>query len=309
MIERNVDYLQVSCAIKENNCRDNAYAIIPPVPFYKRGYQSPEGVRYYYGNPKTQKALVICSGITLQTLRENGNTDADILQSYASKQAICSRIDLAVTDFIELEFVSLSDVERWWREGKIKSSHTSGGCKEIISVPSEGEKAVQTLYIGDIKKRGSKGLFRAYDKGVEMDLEPFLITRLEIEDRGDKAMSTFKRIADTNDVAGNFRARFDVDDSEFERLMQSPVADITRGQNLQKRDEIEIRNARWHWLIDQVAPAIKQAIEDDAKLQLGQEMLAKFLSKAGLQALMHDSAMDLAKFKYKEYLRENGLLD
>jgi len=309
MIERNVDYLQVSCHIKENNCRDNAYTIIPPVAFYKRGYQSPEGVRYYYGNPNTKKALCIYSGQALQTLRGGNVSDAEIIASALSKGARCSRIDLAVTEYIEDTLVCVSQVEAWFTARKIISSHCDGGCKEIVSVPTDGEKAIQTLYIGDIAQRGKRGIFRAYDKGVEMNLEPFLITRLEIEDRGDKAMSTFKRIADTNDIAGNFRARFDVDDPEFERIMQSPVAETTRGQNLQKRAEIDIRNARWNWLINQVAPAIKTAIKDDELLQLGDEMLVKFLTNSGLQALMRDEAQRLAVELYFNMLQDNGLLD
>jgi len=309
MIERHVDYLQVSINFPQYKCRDNEYKIIPPVPFYKVGYQDAEGVRYYYGNPNSKKTLCILSGQALETLRSQGNVDAGILNNFSAYDATCSRIDLAVTEYIEDTLITLGDVEKWYTSGHITSSHTVAGCKEILAINHEGEKAVQTLYIGDLEKRGSKGLFRAYDKGVEMDLEPHLITRLEIEDRGDKAMSTFKRIAETNDIAGNFRARFDVKDAEFERLMQSPVAGITRGQNLQKRAEIEVRNARWTWLINQVAPALRQALQDDATLQLGDEMLVKFLTKSGLQVLMRDAAHDLARSQYYDYLRDNGLLD
>jgi len=309
MIERNVDYLQISVSFPQNKCRERGWKIIPPVPFYKIGYQDENGVRYYYGNPNSKKALCICGGFALQSLREHGSSDGQICDNFAKLNATCSRVDLAITEYIEAEFVTLSDVEGWFRDGKIKSAHTSGGCKEILAVPQMGEKAIQTLYIGELEKRGSRGIFRAYDKGVEMDLEPFLITRLEIEDRGDKAMATFKRIADTNDVAGNFRARFDVDDPEFERLMQAPVADTTRGQNLQKRSEIELRNGRWYWLINQVAPALKQAMKDDEELQLGDEMLTKFLTNSGLQALMRATAIDLGRKHYYDFLRQANLVD
>jgi len=245
MIERNVDYLQASVEYPQFKCRDNEYKVIAPLKFYKVGYQDGDGVRYYYGNPNSKKALCVCSGQALQNLRNNGASDGEIINAFLSKGATCSRLDMAITEYIETELVEVSDVESWFTGGKIVSTHCEGGCKEIVAVHEQGRKAVETLYIGDMEKRGTKGIFRAYDKGKEMNLEAHLITRLEVEDRGDKAMATFKRIAATGDVAGNFRARFDVDDEQFERLMQAPVADITRGQNLTKRAEIDIRNGRW----------------------------------------------------------------
>jgi len=309
MIERNIDYVQVSLDYPQYKCRDNEYKIIAPVRFYKIGYQDESGVRYYYGNPNSKRALCILSGQALNSLRANGASDAEILVGLFAYNATCTRIDLAVTEYIDDNLIELSSIEAWYQSGKITSTLVSGGCKAIMDIPPQGERIVETLYIGDIEKRGSAGIFRAYDKGVEMDLEPFLITRLEIEDRGSKAMSTMKRIAQTDDIAGNFRARFDVNDPEFERLMQAPVAETTRGQNLQKRAEIDIRNGRWHWLINQVAPALRQAMKDDASLQLGDEMLLKFFTKSGITELIRETAADLARTQYYNYLQENGLID
>lgn len=309
MIERHIDYLQVSIDFPQFKCRDNQYKIIPPVRFYKVGYQDEKGVRYYYGNPKSKKALCVCGGSALQNYREQGNSDGQICANFAQFGASCSRIDLAVTEYIENELVVVEDVESWYTSGRITSSLVSGGCKEILEVSTICGKQVQTLYIGDMVKRGEKGIFRAYDKGVEMNLESHIITRLELEDRGDRAMATFRRIAKTGDVAANFRARFDVADDEFERLMQAPAADTTRGQNLKKRAEIEVRNMRWEWLIKQVAPALRQAMLEDKSLELGDERLTEFLVKSGLQALMSDTVNKLAKYEFAKYLRDNGLVD
>jgi len=309
MIERNVDYVQVSLDFPIHVCRQNEYKIIPPIRFYKLGFQDTDGRRFYYGNPNSQKALCILSGNALQALLSSGQTNAQICADLLSCNAACTRIDLAVTEYIETNFVDLSTIEAWYSAGKITSRHVSGGCKAIVDIPPQGDKAVQTLYIGDMAQRGRRGIFRAYDKGAEMDLEAHLITRLEIEDRGDKAMATFRRIAQTDDIAGNFRARFDVDDPEFERLMQSPVADTTRGQNLQKRAEIDIRNKRWHWLINQVAPALKQVMLDDKNLELADEMLVRFLVRSGLMGEIEQTAEGLALQLYFNMLSDNGLLD
>lgn len=308
MIERFIDYLQVSINYPQQACREQDWKIIPPVKFYKIGYEDENKARYYFGNPNSSKALVILSGSVLQSFRDAHNDDASIIGSFLSKGGKCTRLDIAITEYIETELITLDDVETWYKKGKIISTWCDGGCKSLVDVPKEGENATQTIYIGNMEQRHKKGIFRAYDKGVEMGLGQFMVTRLEVEDRGDKAQATAKRIAETNDIAGNFRARFDVNDEQFERLMQSPVADITRGAAMPKRDEIEARNARWLWLINQVAPGIKQAIIDDKKLDMDDAMLTRFLAKSGLVELMQHTAKGIANQMYVDKLEKNGLL-
>ena len=179
----------------------------------------------------------------------------------------------------------------------------------IVDVPKEDLNVAQTIYIGSQSERGKKGIFRAYDKGVEMDLGAFMVTRLEVEDRGDKANVSANRLAKTNDVAGVFRTRFDVNDLEFERLMQSPVAELTRRSSLPKRDEIDTQAARWRWLIEKIAPSVRQAIADDIRLELTDTNMTKFLAAAGLLDVMRDGANELAYKLYRDTLERNGLLE
>lgn len=309
MIERHLDYFTCSLHYPEAACREQNYKPVYPIKFYVRGWEDENGIRYYYGNPNSKKAFAVLSGQALSELRAAGNTDGAIVDAFLSKDARCSRLDLAVTEYIEDSLVTLEDVEQWFKRGLIKSSWVAAGCKQIVEVPQDGDKAVQTMYIGDIQERGKKGIFRAYDKGVEMDLEKHLITRLEVEDRGDKANVSANRIAKTGDIAGVFRTRFDVDSPEFERLMQSPVAELTRRSTLPKRDEIDAAAARWHWLITKIAPSIRQAIADDKKLDLGDANLSRFIAAAGLGQEMRDAANDLAKKLYYDKLRDAGLLE
>lgn len=309
MIERHVDYFAASINFPEIACRENEYKPVMAIKFYKRGYEDENQIRYYYGNPNSKKALAVVSGQAMSNLRMEGNTDAQIIDAFLSKGARCSRIDLAVTEWIEDDLVTLDEVESWYKQGKITSSWVAGGCKEIAEIPQDGDRAVQTVYIGDIEQRGKKGIFRAYDKGVEMDLGAFMVTRLEVEDRGDKANISANRVAKNNDVAGVFRTRFDVEDPQFERLMQSPVAELTRRSALPKRDEIEVHVGRWQWLIKQIAPTIKQAIADDKRLDLGDSNLSKFLAAAGLLGVMRDAANDLSNKMYYDKLLKAGLLE
>jgi DNA relaxase NicK len=307
MIERNVDYFAASINFPEIACRENEYKLVPSIKFYKRGYEDEKQIRYYYGNPNSKKAFAVVSGQAMQNLRMEGNTDAQIIDAFLSKGARCSRIDLAVTEWVEDNLVTLDEVETWYKQGKITSTWVAGGCKEIAEIPQDGDRAVQTIYIGSIEQRGKKGIFRAYDKGIEINLEACMVTRLEIEDRGDKAMVSAHRVAQTNDVAGVFRTRFNVDDEQFERLMQNPVADLTRRVSLPKRDEIDVHVARWQWLIKQIAPSIKQAIADDKRLELTDGNLIRFLTASGLMNIVRENANSLADKKYRDKMLDNGL--
>jgi hypothetical protein len=309
MIERHMDYFAASLVFPELSCRKNGYKIVAAIPFYKRGYQDEIGCRYYYGNPNSKKALAVLSGQACAALRNEGNSDGEIVGAFLNKGARCSRLDLAVTEYVEESLITLEAVEQWFTDGLINSAWVSGGCKAIVDIPSQGDRATQTLYIGSMDERGKKGIFRAYDKGVEMDLGQHMITRLEIEDRGDKAAVSAKRLSEGASVASVFRTRFDVNDPEFERLMQAPVADMSRGAAKPKVDEIEARNKRWYWLINQIAPSIKQALADDKRLELGDEMFTKFLVASGLMAEMRGAAADLANRMYRDTLERNGLLE
>ena len=309
MIERHLDYFVCSLSFPEAACREQNYKPVYAIQFYKRGWEDENGIRYYYGNPNSTKALAVLSGQALSNLRAAGNADGAIVDAFLSRGARCSRLDLAVTEYISDALVTLDDVECWYKQGQIKSSWLSGGMKKIVEVPQDGDNATQTVYIGNIQERGKKGIFRAYDKGVEMNLEAHMITRLEVEDRGDKANVSANRIAKTGDIAGVFRTRFDVDSPEFERLMQSPVAEMSRRSSLPKRDEIDAQAARWHWLITKIAPSIRQAIVDDKKLDLGDSNLSRFLAASGLLGEMREAATELANKLFYDKLLKAGLLE
>jgi DNA relaxase NicK len=307
MIERFVDYFAASLPYPETYCRDDGYKAVSPIPFYKRGYRDENGIRYYYGNPNSKKALAVLSGETMGYLRAAGHEDAAIIGIFLKRGARCSRIDLAVTEWIEDDLLTLDTVEQWYKQDKIKSSWLTGGCKMIVDVPKDDLNVTQTIYIGSQTERGKKGLFRAYDKGFEMGLDKHLVTRIEVELRGDKAVSTAFRLAETNDIAGNFRSKFDVDTEEFERLMQAPVAELTRRSHLPKRDEIDTHAGRWQWLIKQIAPVIRQSLADDKRLELTDANLTKFLAAAGLLDLLRDTATELANMKYRDTLEFNNM--
>lgn|SRR5512138_459077 len=285
MIERFIDYMQFSCLINETTCIEQKFDTVYPVRFYSRGYRHPFGYRIYYGNPKSALALVVAAGEAMQNMRDNDMLDAEILQHALSIGAKFSRIDLAVTQWNTFDgFITIGDIEKWYSEGLIISNLVVGGSKKIVTIAGNGVNIPETLYIGDMLKRGKKGIFRAYDKGIELDLGQYMATRLELEQKGDNAHNSALRIADTNDIAGNFRSRFNVRHKDFDKLMDADVVKIQRGAGkIKGQEHEEEQDRRWAWLMSQVAPSLKRAIEDDIESGKGYDRLGLFLAKAGIK--------------------------
>jgi DNA relaxase NicK len=308
MIERSIDYLQASLLLSESAVIMKGFKPVPPIRFYKRGYLHPKGFRMYFGNPNSNKASVVGSGEVLGSLRNDGYLDAEILDWFLSRDAEISRLDLAVTEWIEDELFTLEDVEKWAKEDLIESTLLSGGIKKISEVFNGGCEEVQTLYIGSMKKRGKKGIFRAYDKGVELGIGAEMITRIELELKRENADATARRLAESNDIAGNFRSRFNVKSPVFERIMDADAVPVVRGKNKAKTPENEALDKRWEWLLSQVAPALSEAIKDDRKAGLGDARLISFMSKAGLIGDARQIASHLADVKFRDMLQKGELV-
>lgn len=309
MIERAIDYIQAALSLSESTIIMKGFKPLPPVRFYKRGYQHPNGFRLYFGNPNSPKAMAIASGETMQSLRNDEKLDAEIVDWILSAGGEISRLDLAVTEFIEEDLIQLEDVRSWYSQGLMESQLAEYGCKTIASVLKEGGEELQTIYVGDIAKRGKRGIFRAYDKGIELGIGSEIVTRIELELKRDKADKAARRIAETNDIAGNFRAYFNVRSKDFERVMDADAVKTHRGKNLVKQAESEETARRWDWLLNQVAPALKQAISEERKQGRGDARLIAFMEASGLLKDAREIASHLADTKYRDKLLSNELVE
>lgn len=310
MIERNIDYIQFSALFSEKKIIEKQFDSIPPTKFYKRGYRDQFGTRYYFGNsnPKVKSALVVMAGAALDAMRDAERHDYETLQWIYEVGGKVTRLDLAVTEWVETNLITVQDVEKWYRKGLIVSNLTKYGARTIIGYPSENSpRQIETFYIGDMERRGTNGIFRAYDKGIELDLGKYLGTRLELELRGESANGTAKRIAASGDLAGNFRSKFDVKHKDFRRVMEADAVIVKRGKAQKNKDKNDELSKRWDWLINQVAPALNSAIADDKKAGFGDARLTQFLIASGLAGEMSDAVKIVADMKYKEKLRTNGL--
>lgn len=302
-ILRNIDYMQFSThSLNAMTCIENKYATVPPVKNYAIGYRTPLGIRVYFSSNPKNTPLVIASGDCLQNLRDYGHTDQKLLQWALEIGGKFSRLDLAVTECVtetEKDIFTMDDCKRWVSEGLIDSPLLSGGSRGIVnyaprSAISDSVDTIETIYVGDPKKRGAKGIFRAYDKGRELGIEAQnVMARIELEIKRDRAKVTARLLANDCNIAGNFRARFNVRDKVFDRIMDSEAVEIKRGAGVKNKEENSELEKRWKWLIEAVAPSLKKAIIDDKKLGRT-DRIARFLKESGLSRELGNLAEKMA---------------
>lgn len=299
-IERYIDYLQFSAEFQESNCIRKGFIAVPPVRFYRRGYRDSMGIRYYFGAPKGTRCLVVISGEPMERLRSLRN-DYEIINWGLDAGAKFSRVDLAVTEWNTFEgFLELKDVVKWVENDLVETALLVGGSKLVGSIVKRGVFTPETLYIGDMEKRGSKGIFRGYNKGAQLNLGDYMATRLELELKREKAHATALRLSRTNDIAGNFRAYFNVRHKDFNRLMDADAVSVKRGKAKERVEENEALDKRWEWLIKQVAPALHDAWKGDAKLGRGDGNLMKFLNASGLANEMREQVLKRTEYAFKQ---------
>jgi DNA relaxase NicK len=299
--EKHLDYIQCSANIDEQEFRANDYPLSHPMNFYKRGYIDGFGTRYYFGNPNSKKCLVVSAGKALQSLRNDGKQDNDIIASLIDLNGKFTRLDLAVTQIADGDMVTLKDLQRWFKKKKIKSPLAERGAKLISTLELDGNLYPETFYIGDLETRGDKGLFRAYDKGLQLGAMRDLMIRLELEERGDNAHNSAKRIAQGASIGSIFKTRFDIDNKKFQQCLDSPSVDISRNEAIPKDESISDNERRWKWLIEQVAPSLKKAIEQE-NVEAGKSWnLAQFIIASGLKPEMMKAVELLVEWQTLSY--------
>lgn len=288
-VEKSLDYIQCSASIAESEVIAAGAKKINPTKFYQRGYVDENQTRYYFGNPNSKKALIIASGHALEALREVHFTDNQIITSLIEKDAKFTRLDYAITIHNDENIFTLGDIQDDYRNGLIDSPLVKRGGMLISKLELDGNVYPETFYIGELKKRGEHGIFRAYDKGAQFDISRFMLMRAELEERGEKAHNSAKRIADGASVSSVFKSRFNIRSGRWENIFDCESVSIDRGKN--KERELTPEERRWKWLIEQVAPALKQAILSE-NCHIGEsENFAKFAVESGLSEKIRELAL------------------
>jgi hypothetical protein len=299
--EKHLDYLQGSLELSETIFRDDNYKAVPPPKFYTRCYCDNRGTRYSFGNPKSKKANIIMGGRALQETRNEGYSDEQILSSLLEKGAKFTRVDMAITQDTNDVYCSLDHIQACFFAKKITSPLVARGAKKISSLELDGNEYPETFYIGDLKKRGEKGLFRAYDKGLELIGQRDLLIRLELESRKDIAHRNAVLIAKGQSIASVFRARFDIEDEKFQAVLDAPKTEIMRGLAKEKDKELDEMARRKKWLLEQVAPVMSKVIREEKDVEALRTFLEHFIISSGLREEMQHGANWLYGQKNLEY--------
>lgn len=282
MHEIYIDYLQYSIQYREQACIERQEKRINGFSFYSHGYEDEIGTRRYFGNKKSNKALVILSGRALHNQRVVGWSERDMINSILAKGANITRLDIAITDYIDDFLLTPKFVRTMFRKGHITGNLTKYDGKVIIGEKVGAPPRVETFYIGDLSGRGKKGIFRAYDKGLEMNLSPDIIARLELEERGENAHNSAKRYASGIHLQQVIQSRLQFNHSAFDSVFDKEPIDLSRGDQVHSTNEREDNEKRWTWLLTQVAPSLRKTIKEDMKLGNNMDNLARFLEISGI---------------------------
>lgn len=252
-----IDYLQYSINYRKTPAGNKS---IKPIRNYKTATQNFDGGRTYYGNILTpEKALVIYSGNPLVMMRKNGLPTLDFIEQIIEAGGKISRIDMTVDFYVGDDFLTPNDFVEFWQNGIIESSHAEFEPKFYGTVTSDGT-FLETLNFGDVSKRAKRGMVRVYDTGLTQNLDRYMITRVEVEDKREKAHSSAVRCIDYG-IASVLPTRFNVAHPTWIKGIGSSIAPTHRGAK--KETDKDDMTSRWEWLLTQVAPALKDAIVHD----------------------------------------------
>lgn len=211
-------------------------------------------------NPN-MRVHTILSGETLGVIRGEGYTDRDIVEIITGiPQSKITRVDVCVTSQRKDDKV---------HELTPHAIANIASTNRLVSrlKPDNGvispDMIVETAYIGSRKARNR--LFRAYDKGLELDLEPMRVIRYELETRK-RANVVMNALNEGIDIGSIIKKYVDFPNVPvWNKIMNAPSVPMPHVENnitAQEKRSIEKAN-RWHWLLTSVAPALARALVED----------------------------------------------
>jgi len=251
MIDFNIDYLQFSSNVSIIAAlqSEDSHNKTSNMRFYKRMTVYENGVRKYVGNTNTGKALIVLDGKTCAKLGVDKNVLTDVLGAW---QGTVSRIDLAMT--IDKEII-----EQFMAD---KEFHVSTLWQTTKAIVDENKK-VQTVYVGDMKNRGRKGIVRCYDKAAELGLEDCILNRVEIELKHKHAQISSQRIARGASIQSVMNSKFKIAKKWYSDIFSEDVA-TERFPHVEQFETTEIQK-KMAWLMQQVVPSLRFVKEHDQK--------------------------------------------
>ncbi len=247
--EKKIDYLQYTYHEIPDWLGVVPYVGTSPLAFYRACYEFECGARVFSGNSNSDLYLIQLSGKSCE--RHQITENVGRLQFILDRGGKFSRIDFAVTVGGLEPLFYFNDA---MRKDAVESKRFENDSPKVIT---DAYGRPETIYIGDLKKRGRKGVFRAYNKGLEAGLDQ-LLTRFELETRKKRAMVAVRRYLGGVNIGKIIR---DVVDLPEEQWWVDIMGDKANSLPDYAREEIlNPIERRWHWLIKQVAPALGRLI-------------------------------------------------
>ncbi len=207
-----------------------------------------------FGNVNSEKYLIQMSGKACAEYTVDGKLlPLTTCFEYGGK---VSRLDLAVT---VADQWPLEAFKRVVGTDKLISKRFEQDAPKLIC-SATGE--VETIYVGSLKKRGKKGIFRVYDKGLESGLDEHYI-RFELEIRRKQATTAAKRLNLGHDIGDIIRNVVDIPDASWwVDIMGAKSETLPYFFDDSLGDPVA---RRWHWLCTQVAPALAKLLVIEAR--------------------------------------------
>lgn len=245
----NIDYMQFSSNIKvignvatwEDSYKKSN------MRFYERMTTYRNGVRMYTGNPNSDKKLIVLDGKTCDRLGVDAGFCDRVINEFGGT---VSRIDLAMTTDKHI-------IERFFKD---KDRIVSGLWQKMKGIVDDN-KNLETVYVGDLKARGRKGIVRCYDKAVELGLDDCIMNRVEIELKQKHAQLATKRLSVGESIPSVMNSKFRIDAQWYTEIFTSEISD--RRFALEPEYYEEEIHKKMAWLMKQVAPSLAYVMKYD----------------------------------------------
>lgn len=265
-IEFKIDYMQFTSAIPAVN-KSRTYELQRSfMNNYKIMRVFESGMTSHHGHNKSDKWLNIATGNVCDKIENQREFIGNVLKLDGS----FSRIDFCCT--VE-NGCSMDDFRTWCKNELVTGALSETGIKSIVN---DKTQSAETTYIGDLKKRSKRGIFRAYDKGIELGIEDAKLTRFELEERKNRAHLTARRYSDGMRIGDIIRQRVDVNCDIWRNTMGAKSESLSR---YAVDDADDNRDNTWHWLVDTCAKTLGKKMAMDAWNEKGDGNYKLFMAQ------------------------------
>jgi hypothetical protein len=249
-VDRTIDWLQYSTTFYPSWVpKVEAEHEYSPLPGYKAHSQHESGVTIHAGHP-TGRMLVTVPGKACKAL----DVSPEWVKLHYPGDARASRVDFAAT------VQCREDLLLWlvWaiQKNQMTSKRFEGDTPKVIGRADGG---IETVYIGDQRKRAKKGIFRAYDKALEAGIQTDeRILRFELEIKREQAQTALKRWTKGTSIGAIIRDVVDLPGVEWWSQVMGQKRDAMPRYDTEEKEPQTVA-----WLVEQVAPALAKVIVSD----------------------------------------------